>query len=55
MCGRAFRAREKGDFSIGKTNRQLLRRRGITPAIPTFVRRPKHGRPIHTGPSYSPR
>jgi hypothetical protein len=122
LCGWAFRAREKGDFSIGKTEvgkgskamtvangsslptalhidstqpresvlaepilatveepqrrcdpsirpgdlvadkaydgralLQLPNRRGIKPAIPTFVRRPKHGRPIRTGPSYSHR
>jgi hypothetical protein len=122
MCGRAFRAREKGDFSIGKTKvgkgskvmsiangnslpiglhidstqlhesvlaelipamirvpqqrcdpsirpgdlvadkaydgqalLQLPHWQGIKPAIPMCVRRPKHGRPIRTGSSYSHR
>ena len=36
--------------------RRYLRRRGIKPTIPTFVRRPrqhpKRGRPIRTGPNY---
>lgn len=39
--------------------RQRLRRRGITPTIPTFERRqrgkPKRGRPIKTGASYRQR
>ena len=39
--------------------RQQLRRRGIKPTIPTFVRRhrrrPKRGRPMHTGWSYRQR
>jgi transposase len=36
--------------------RRYLRRRGIKPTIPTFIRRPrrhpKRGRPIHTGSNY---
>jgi hypothetical protein len=39
----------------GRALLQLPHWRGIKPAIPTFVRRPKHGRPIRTGPSYSHR
>ncbi len=39
--------------------RQRLRRRGIKPTIPTFVRRqrcrPRRGRPIRTGPNYRQR
>jgi hypothetical protein len=36
----------------GRALLQLPHWRGIKAAIPTFVRRPKQGRPIRTGPNY---